>query len=395
MNEVRFGIVGGSSRSWNFCRVISAVKNARLVAICEKIEARLNKTLQKYGTPDIKGYLDYEDMLKNSEIDAVVVCTEPANFSKLTQMALRAGKHVITEVPSAQTRQDLWDMIVAVEKSGLVFEMAEQMRYAPFVTAWKSMVEQGKLGKIVFAEGQYLHGLSPTYYYYDEATGERISYEETKNNPNARKSRIWDTFPHCIYYSPHDLSPLLKVLDDRVIEVTCFMSEPQSAVYPDLPASDIEVALMRTAKGTIIRQATGFTVPVPAGVGHWYHVMGTKGLVETSRSYNEKGRMFLADSQMIDMALVDWGYNWEHDRMLPVAEAADSGHGGLDYYPIHNFVQAILKGTPVEMGVYAAAETAIPAIVAMESAEQGGKPLPVPDVRPNDQRKAGEYPSRL
>ncbi len=66
MNEVPLGIVGASSRSWNFCRVISAVKQARLVAICDKLEARLNKTMQEYGTPDIRGYLSYEEMLKST-----------------------------------------------------------------------------------------------------------------------------------------------------------------------------------------------------------------------------------------------------------------------------------------------------------------------------------------
>ena len=171
------------------------------------------------------------------------------------------------------------------------------------------------------------------------------------------------------------------------------MSEPQSEVFPELPSSDIEVALMRTAKGTIIRQATGFNIQTPEGIRHWFHLMGTKGMVETPRGAGEKGRMFLADSQMRDMALVDWAYNWEYDQMLPVMDASSSGHGGLDYYPIHSFVQSILTGAPIAMDVYKAAETAIPAIVAMQSAEQGGAPLPVPDVRPNATRKIGEYPS--
>ncbi len=71
------------------------------------------------------------------------------------------------------------------------------------------------------------------------------------------------------------------------------------------------------------------------------------------------------------------------------------GTSSIDYYPIYTFVQSILNGAPIAMDVYKAAETAIPVIVAMESAEQGGLPMSVPDVRPNATRKSGEYPADI
>ncbi len=72
------------------------------------------------------------------------MCTEPAKILRTDAVAMDAGKHVIIEVPFAQTMQDCWDLIVGVERSGLVFQMAEQLRFAPFVTAWTNMVKEGK-----------------------------------------------------------------------------------------------------------------------------------------------------------------------------------------------------------------------------------------------------------
>ena len=62
-------------------------------------------------------------------------------------------------------------------------------------------------------------------------------------------------------------------------------------------------------------------------------------------------------------------------------ETARSGHGGADFQAVDNFIKTVRTGVPSEMDVYRAVETAAPAILAAESARQGGVMLEAPDFR--------------
>ena len=362
----------------------------KVVALCEKIGPLLEEGLKITEDPQVKGYQDFEKMIKETGLDAVAIVVEPENNADLVCKALELGKHVICEVPLTYTIKDCWRIVLAVEKSGLKFEMAEQIRYSAYISAWKKMVEEGILGKIIFAEGQYLSGLASTRFWLDAKTGKRLTWEEAKNNPNAKKSRIWH-MSHPILYLPHELSPILKVLDDRVKKVVCMGTRKKSYYYEDFPVSDIEVALMHTEKDTVLRMAAGFNVPTPTP-HHWQHIIGTHGEVETNRSMNDKMKIWLADSFMNTKMDIDWEYT-PYQPAPP--EAKGTGHGDLDYYPLADFVKSIKEDTSPEMDVYKACDTAAPAILAGVSMDKGSKPLEVPDFRPNEERRAGEEPNKI
>ena len=83
-----------------------------------------------------------------------------------------------------------------------------------------------------------------------------------------------------ILYCTHSLAPLLHVLDDRVVRVTCMATRRPSyyleeEVGAQVPLPDIQVALMHTAKDTILRMAVGFVSPMPGPEPHhYYHLLG-------------------------------------------------------------------------------------------------------------------------
>ena len=195
------------------------------------------------------------------------------------------------EVSLTYNMEDLWRVVVAVERSGLKFQMAEQVMYHAFVKAWRKLVVEGKLGHVIFAEGQYLHGMTPDRFWVDSETGERIHLDEASTHPRAVKSRMWNWYPHPILYMATDLGPILSVLEDRVTRVTCMGTRPKSYYYEGLPASDIQVALMHTEKDTIVRMAAGFTYATTPRDHHWWHLEGTTGKVETARSAEIYGRI--------------------------------------------------------------------------------------------------------
>jgi predicted dehydrogenase len=318
--------------SWT--RTIGNVDGARLAALCERFAPLLDDAGRGAGDPEVVAYRDFDDMLGSPGVDAVVVTVEPHNQPEIICRALESGKPVICEVPLAYTLEDCWRIILAVEKSGLAFSMAEQLRYSGHVLTWQKMVEEGELGKILFAEGQYLHGMGPEKFWLDGSTGNPLTWEEAEAHPNAVKSRFWH-MPHPILYLPHELSPLLKVLDDRVHRVTCLGTRKQSYYHQGFPVPDLEVATMRTCKDTVLRLAAGFNAPTPVP-NHWFSVMGTKGSVETNRSEDDTPKMWLADGEAKSKTEARW------DTALPDA-AARTGHWGLDYFPLADFMEAIRR----------------------------------------------------
>ena len=97
-----------------------------------------------------------------------------------------------------------------------MYQLAEQTRYWGFVEAWHAMVAQGQLGHVTFCEGQYFHYLPDTKFQ-DPQTGKFYAPHEVSAHPEAKPN--WSHLMQPIHYLPHELSPMLRVLDDRVVQV--------------------------------------------------------------------------------------------------------------------------------------------------------------------------------
>lgn len=393
--QVRIGIVGLGRRGRRaLLRNCQRVPGCKVTALCEKIEPLLQQAYKDADDPDIRCYTDFDRMLKEADIDAVAVVTAPHDQPDLICRALGAGKHVTCEVSLTYDMDDLWRVVVTVERSGMKFQMDEQRMYSKFIKVWRQMVSEGKLGKILFAEGQYLHWQTPDRWWVDGKTGERLTIEQARDNPRAMKSRMWAWFPYPVLYMATDLGPILHVLDDRVSRVTCMATRPESYYYEGLPTSDMNVALMHTEKDTIIRLAVGFTYAAQrlskTSGWHWWHLEGTEGRVETERARYDKPKMWLANSGMDDAVPMDWDYT--PDELPP--EAIGSGHGSLDYFAVASFIESIQKDTRPVLDVYKSADLTAPAIMAVRSIQQGSACLEVPDFRPSDKRKCGQFPEK-
>ncbi|MDP7133186.1 MAG: Gfo/Idh/MocA family oxidoreductase, partial [Planctomycetota bacterium] len=304
----------------------------------------------------------------------------------LAAQALEAGKHVNSEVPAAHTMEDCWRIVLAAERSGKVYQLGEQARFWGVVEAWTGMVSRGELGRVTYCEGQYIGYYGTRQFFQDPETGNFFSIEDLKDHPEAKPTWLHTMPP--IHYLPHELGPMLRVLDDRVVEVTAMSTSGPSYSHEQIGQPDMQVALMKTEKDALMRMATGFTQPVPKRGHHWYQVIGTRGCVEWSRSSREKPKMWRAFSQMHDVADVDWKF----ERADAPPEARGSGHGDADYYVHASFRDAVLNNRPQEFNVYRAIETAAPAVLAAESIDQGTKLMIVPDFRPGPDRAAGEAP---
>jgi len=382
------GVAGLGDRGLEWIRLLQRIRGYRVMAICDRIKALQERALsQMDNSGEVVAYTDYEEFLADKNIDAVALCVRCKEQGAMAAQALEAGKHVNSEVPAAHTLEDCWRIITAVERTGLVYQLAEQTRYYGFVEAWRKLVAEGHVGRAVYCEGQYFHYYTPLRAFQDPESGKFYTVEESRSHPEVKPT--WLRYMPPIHYLPHDLSLLLKVLDDRVVEVMAMSTRSPSYIHPGIITPDFQVALMKTEKDAILRMAASFNLPFSSDASsHWYQIIGTRGCLEWKRLERDRPRMWLADSQMHSMEEVDWRY----ERTDTPVEARESGHRGVDYYPHIAFRDAILGIKPLEFDVYKAMDTAAPAILAAESIDKGGKLLHVPDFRPSKKRKAGEMP---
>ena len=322
MAEIQIGLVGLGHRGLHWLWLLQKLEGYYITAICDPVVALHEHALSVLDNRDeVTTYSNYADFLTHSDMDAVALCVRCKGQGALAAQALEAGKHVTSEVPAAHTMSDCWRIVTAVERTGLVYHLAEQLRYAGFVDDWRALVAEEKLGRVTYCEGQYIGYYGTQQFFQDLKTGAQYPIEELPDHPEAEPTWLHEMLP--IHYLPHELSPMLKMLDDRVVEVTAMSTKAPSYSHPEIGQPDIQVVLMKTEKDAVLRMMCGFTQPVSHTHGHhWYQVMGTGGSVEWKRSGGGSPLMWLADGRMDDMAKMDW----EYARRDAPAQTRGSGH---------------------------------------------------------------------
>lgn len=348
-----------------------------IIAVCDLYQNKVDDAIKDLNLMPSQGYTDYHIMLKDKEIEAVLVEVGTQVQSQICCDVLNAGKHVLCDVPLAFTLEQSQELVDTVEKTGLVFCMGEQVRFGNFVQKWKEHIEKGDIGKVLFVQGEYIHPL-PTLYFEDKKghwPSETRSIEDVARDPEFKKT--WrNKFVHPIKYISHELSPLLKIIDDRIIKTSCFFTDAR--MYKDaIGMLDFECALFYTEKGTTIRIANSFTAPRGGHFfNHWYHIMGTDGYLESSRKgWGTEGELICRK----DGSFEKTNYGWEREDM-PFGSNSE-GHSGLESFVFQDFYDAIRKNKKPEVDIYTAIDVSLPGIIAAESAEAGGIQMKVPDLR--------------
>jgi predicted dehydrogenase len=165
MGEIGVGIIGtgGIAHSHALAYRSSANKErARVVAVADIDEARAKEFAGNYGIECT--YTDIDALLADDDVQAVSVCTPPFLHVDETCTALRAGKHVLCEKPVAPTLAGL-DAIAAAERDGAaVFSGVFQHRVGQGARQVKSLIDNGRFGRLRFGLSETLWQRGDDYY---------------------------------------------------------------------------------------------------------------------------------------------------------------------------------------------------------------------------------------
>jgi predicted dehydrogenase len=352
---LKLGLVGiGRGRM-----VQSAARRAdvRFEAVCDVQFAdsaardRLLAELKAGGMPFAYAYHDYDRFLEH-DLDVVVVASPAPLHAAQSIAALRGGKDVICEVPAVMSLDEARDLVRAVRETRRRYLFAENCCYWGFVRAWRQMVDDGRIGTPFYAEGEYIHDV-------------RFLMRDTTGQPTWRASFA------PIRYCTHETGPLLDLLQDRGVSVTCL--ETGTSVAPEFPAADAGVALMSMGKGSVVKLLACFKNAVEPPY-HRFLVFGTKGALET-RTTEAVTHANLGDIPHLEGRV-----------SLPLGTAlrgslSAGGHGGADAAMLDDFLDALARDLPLPIDVYRGLDYTLPGVCAVLSAAQGGMPVAIPDPR--------------
>lgn len=375
--KIRIGIFGVGFRGNSVGRggsLVGAVlkAGADIVAICDNKEAHLQFCKNAcFKDREVAMYTSFEEFIQH-DMDAVMLCNYFADHAPYAIAAMRAGKHVLSETTANITMADGVELCRVKEETGMIYGLLENYPFFKSNQEMERLYRGGTLGNIVYAEGEYVH-------------------PSTKRDANrlAPGRNHWRNWLPRSYYLTHSLAPLMQMTDAMPTRVTAMASfQPEEVKGTSRQVADmVSVLLLQTDKNAVFR-VTGCAGY--AQHGNYYRLCGTKGSVECNRT-NDRVALTYNDWEKPEGAekYSEYEAGWTDPALGEMAGAA--GHGGGDFFAIHNFIKAVENGVDPYWNVYRATAIASCAILAHRSILNGSMGYDIPDFRKEEDRRKYEY----
>lgn len=151
--KLRIGVLGcGQIAQAAHFESCAKAKNAELFAICD-VSSELLGRMAAMHQPK-KTYSDYDAMLADPDVEAVIIATSDAFHVPATISALEAGKHVLCEKPLGATVEEVEALSRAVKQTKLVLNVGHMKRFDPGIQSARSFVRD-EMGELVALKAWY------------------------------------------------------------------------------------------------------------------------------------------------------------------------------------------------------------------------------------------------
>ncbi|RIW18875.1 gfo/Idh/MocA family oxidoreductase [Algoriphagus lacus] len=149
---IRLALIGAGIMGTEDTNTALRHANVSLVAVCDLYDGRLQSAKQKWGD-HLFLTKDHKEILKRSDVDAVIIGTPDSWHKQISIDALNAGKHVYCEKPMVHSVKEGQEVIDAWRKSGKVMVVGSQGISSLGNEKAKELLAAGVIGDIVYAEG--------------------------------------------------------------------------------------------------------------------------------------------------------------------------------------------------------------------------------------------------
>lgn len=400
--KLRIGVLGTGLRGQVHLDELLKRSDVDVAALCDIEPVMLEAALKQVAAADRRkpkvytGSADaWRTMLAKARLDAVIIATPWELHEAQAIAAMEAKVAVGCEVVAATTLDGHWNLLRAQQRTGTPYMLLENVCYRRDVMAVLAMVREGVFGELLHLEGGYEHDLravkfnsgDPAKPYGGGVEFGAKGWSEARWRTDHSVRRNGDLYPS------HGIGPCAMWIDihrgNRFTRLTSYASKARG-LHNHVVANggaDHPNAAMRFALGDIVTTQiaceNGETIllthdtssPRPYSLG--FRVQGTKGLwMDVNQSIHIEGR--------------SPPHKWEpakawlerHDHPLwkkYAAQAEGAGHGGMDFFVVHAFVEALRRNEPMPIDIYDAVAWSAITPLSERSIAEGNRTLDFPD----------------
>ena len=121
------------------------IPEIELVTICSLNRSNLKSIAEQYNVP--KATTDYNTLLADAEIDAVLITASTSTHVEMSQAAAKAGKHIFCEKPIAFDLEQIDETLAIVEAAGVKFQIGFNRRFDASFKRVREAVASGEIGE--------------------------------------------------------------------------------------------------------------------------------------------------------------------------------------------------------------------------------------------------------
>ncbi len=402
--RLQIGIIGTGLRGqWN-AKLLLDRPDVDIPAICDIDQRMIDMVLElfsKAGRPKPKIYDqgpdDYLNMLSNEDLDAVNIATPWEWHHPMSIEAMKNKMHVGVEVPAALTINDCWDLVNTSEKTKKLCMIMENVNYRRDIMAILNMVREGLFGELIHCQGGYQHDLR--HVKFNDGTGPYGGGVEfgAKAFSEARWRTQHSVEKNADLYPTHGLGPISPMLNinrgNRMLRLTSTASQSRGlnkyiidnggSDHPNakiqFKLGDVVTTVIKCAKGQTIVLSHDTNSPRPYSLN--FRVQGTKGIwMKDSKSIYIEGKS--PESHRWEK---DQPYLAEYDHPLwkrfskAKSTLSHTGHGGMDFFIIRAFVEAIKGDQRPVIDVYDAVSMSCIVPLSEQSIKNNSASVKIPD----------------
>jgi len=399
--RVRVGFIGVGMRGQNHLDLALRRNDVEVVAICD-VQQRMiedsKELIKKSGKPMpqviLEGPQGYKKLLENKNIDAVIIATPWEWHTVMCMDAMKAKKYVGCEVITGMTIEECWQLVHTSEETGMPLMMLENVCYRRDVMAVLHMVRQNIFGEIIHLQGGYQHDLR------------EVKFNDGKNpygggvefGEKGFSEASWRTL-HSVnrdgdLYPTHGIGPVAMMIDinrgNRFTELVSFSSKSRGLHeyvvkvggenHPNAKVNfklgDIVTTMIKCTRGETILLQHDTNLPRPYSLG--FRVQGTKGIwMDVNNSIYIEGQSKTPHEWE---NANEWLSKYDHPLWKKYGnDAAGAGHGGMDWFVLNAFFEAVKRKTNTPQDVFDAVTWSAITPLSETSIRLGGETVDFPD----------------
>ena len=307
MEKVKWGILGTANIArWATIPGMKKAGNCELVAIAGRNPEKAERFAKEYGIP--KAYGSYEELLEDSEIQAVYIPLPNDIHLKWVKASLKAGKHVLCEKPLALNAGEAEEMYKTAEECGVYLMEAYAYLHSPYVESLKNDVKSGIIGEVDYIDTAFVtQGYKEDFRLHKEFGG----------------GAMYDLGCYCT-------TMIMSLIDSEPDMVKA------SAEFSELGVDYMTAGLIRFKNGA--RAAFNVGMVLGQNTNSRYdrlYVHGSKGSIRSDVEYNQEGevsyRIYTPDGVQERKVFVPQNYALEIEQLGRCILSGEKPHVTSDF----------------------------------------------------------------